>query len=119
MKTDNFVHGMTAPQDFQLVTVDANGTETPFDATAGGGVTAVYTVTLVLTNALTAAVVDTVGDVAWLTPVIGRVRYTPDATDLVGSATGTLYNARWKVVDAGSGVAYFPDGVADRWIVRL
>jgi hypothetical protein len=117
MKTSNFAQGTTAVQDFQLLTVDTAGTETPFDATAGGGVSAVFTITLVLTSAATGAAVDTVGDVAWLSPVDGTVRYSPDSADL--TAAGSPYNVRWKVVDANGLIDFFPDGVADRWVVRL
>lgn len=117
MRTDNFVQATTALQDFQLLTVSTAGVETPFDATAGGGSIAVFTVTLVLTSVATGTAVDTVGDVAWLVPVNGTVRYTPDSGDL--TAAGSPYNARWKVVDAGGLAAFFPDGIADRWVVRL
>lgn len=116
MRTSNFAAGTTAPQDFQLVTVDATGVETPFDATAGAGGAAVFTVTLVLTSAATGAAVDTAGDVAWLSPTTGTVRYSPDSTDL--TVAGSPYNVRWKVVDANSLAAFFPDGLPDRWIVR-
>lgn len=118
MITANFVQTTTAAQDFQLLTVDANGDETPFDATGiGSGSTAVYTVTLVLVSVPLGTTVDTAGNVAWLNPLTGTVRYSPDAGDLV--AAGSPYNARWKVVDAGSLAAFFPDGIADRWIVRI
>lgn len=118
MRTNNFAQATTAPQDFQLLTVDAAGDETPFDATGiGSGNTAVFTVTLILTSVPLGTTVDTVGDVAWLTPLTGMVRYTPDSGDL--TAAGSPYNARWKVVDANSLAAYFPDGIADRWVVRL
>lgn len=117
MRTDNFVQATTATQDFQLVTIDTLGAETPFDATGGLGGGAVYTVTLVLTSVPLGTTVDTVGDVAWLSPADGTVRYAPDAGDLL--AAGSPYNARWRVVD-GNGLAdFFPDGIADRWVVRL
>lgn len=118
MRTSNFVQATTALQDFQLMTVDSAGAETPFDATGiGSGSTAVFTVTLILTSVATGTAVDTVGDVAWLNPLAGTVRYTPDSGDL--TAAGSPYNARWKVVDANSLAAFFPDGIADRWVVRL
>lgn len=118
MRTDQFVQATTAPQDFQLMTVDSAGVETPFDATGiGSGSVAVFTVTLVLTSVATGGAVDTVGDVAWLTPLTGIVRYSPDSADL--TAAGSPYNARWKVVDGNSLAAFFPDGIADRWVVRL
>lgn len=117
MRTHNFTQATTAVQDFQLMTVDEAGTETPFDATAGAGGAAVFTVTLVLTSVTTGATIDTTGDVAWLSPVNGTVRYSPDSGDLT-AATSPL-NARFRVVDASSLAAFFPDGIADRWVIRL
>ena len=117
MKQSNFVQGNTAPQDFQLFTVDSNGIETPFDATAGGGSIAVFTVTLSLVSHATQVAVTTTNDVEWLTPASGIVRYLPDAADL--TAAGSPYDARWTVTDSASRVVSFPDGLADRWVVRL
>lgn len=117
MKTSNFVQGNTAPQDFQLFTVDANGDETPFDATDGGGTIAVFTVALVAVSRVDASSVNTSGDVAWLTPASGIVRYIPGSTDLL--AAKSPYDVRWAVTDSASRIVSFPDGIADRWMVRL
>lgn len=117
MKNSNFTQGNTAPQDFQLFTVDSNGNQTPFDATAGGGTVAVFTIALLVTSKVDASVVNTSGNVDWLTPAQGLVRYIPDSGDLL--AAKSPYDVRWNVTDSASRVVSFPDGIADRWVVRL
>lgn len=116
MQKANFVQGNTAPQDFQLFTVDSNGNQTPFDATDGGGVVALYSIALLATSTVDASVVPTAGNVNWLTPASGIVRYIPDAGDL--AAVKSPYDVRWNVTDSATRVVSFPDGLPDRWIVR-
>lgn len=116
MKTDNFVQGATAPQEFQLMTVAPDGIETPFDATDGGGVVPLYDIALILKTAAGGSV-TLLGPVVWSAPATGKVRYTPDAADL--SAASSPYTARFKVTDSALKTAFFPDGIADRWVVRL
>lgn len=59
--------------------------------------------------------VDTAGNTSILDAVNGKVRYIPDAADLV--ATKSPYSARWKVT-LSSRISFFPNGGADEWIVR-
>jgi len=99
----DWVEGETAPRDFIL---KEDGVA--FDGTG-------FTPTLVVVDR-TGAAVDTTGDVAWVDAAIGKVRYTPDAADLV-AAKGEL-RARFKVTDGGGAFGYFPRGEPDIWRVR-
>jgi len=97
---ENIVLGQTAPIDHQLlfngVAVDLTG----------------RTVEVVLRRGSTTA--DTAGDVSIIDNPTGKVRFTPDATDLLVG----VYMARWKVT-SGAEIAFFPDGEGDPWTVRL
>ncbi len=97
------VAGWTAPIDVDLL---AKG-ETPSGTMAG------MTVALVLRDHK-GDTLDTSGDVSIEDSDGWIVRYTPDATDLVPG----VYNGRFKVTDGSGGIAYFPSGEWDRWIVR-
>ena len=72
------------------------------------------TVTLILKDK-NATVVDGTGDISIVTAADGKVRYTPDATDLV--AANSPYTAHWKVTDVAGGIIFFPNGEADKWQV--
>ena len=72
------------------------------------------TVTLVLTDKDGTAVTTT-GDVSIVTAADGKVRYAPDAADLVASTSP--YRARFKVTDSGGQIAYYPSGLADIWTI--
>jgi hypothetical protein len=54
--------------------------------------------------------------VSWLVQASGTVTYTPGANDL--QAMRSPYSARFKVVDGGGGVVYFPSREDDVWKVR-
>jgi hypothetical protein len=60
--------------------------------------------------------VDTVGNVSIVPPGSdGRVRYSPDAGDLL--AKNSPYLARWKLTTGGR-VVFFPNGREMAWLVR-
>lgn len=118
---DDWVEGETAPRDYIL----KNG-GVPFNLTG-------LTVTLELFQR-DGTPIDTSGDVALVDAPAGRVRYTPDAGDLV-PAVGEPYvettvseeigdfayfvrRARFKVSDALGGFGYFPKGDPDLWRVH-
>jgi hypothetical protein len=98
----DWVEGETAPRDFILkedgVVFDLTGLTVTLEVYDKAGV-----------------LVDTTGDLTVVTPSAGRVRYTPDATDLV-SAKSEL-KVRFKVSDALGGYGYFPRGERDVWRV--
>lgn len=98
-----WVEGETASRDFIL---KEDGVA--FDLTG-------LTVTLNVYDRAS-VVVDTTGDLAVVTPSAGRVRYTPDATDLVAAKSDL--RVRFKVVDALGGIGYFPRGETMVWRVR-
>ena len=50
--------------------------------------------------------VDVTGDCEWADDSISKIRYNPDAADLV---EGT-YTLHWKVTDANGKVAFYPQG---------
>lgn len=95
-------HGTTANLDFLL---KADGVAVNLTAA---------TVTLVISDKNGAAV-DTSGDVSVVTAASGKVRYAPDAADL--DSTLSPYRVRFKVVDSGSQIAYYPSGRADTWTI--
>ena len=72
------------------------------------------TVTLVLKDKNGTAVTTT-GDISVISATGGTVRYAPDATDLVASASP--HRARFKVTDSGGQIAYYPSDKADIWTV--
>lgn len=103
MANESLVEGWTEPID---VTLLADGT-----AIDGTG----YSVALVLRDRH-GELVELHGTVAWLVPASGTARYSPAASDL--NAAGSPFMARWKVTANGKD-AYFPNGEADHWTVRL
>ncbi len=103
----NLVEGETKPVDITLY--DGEGTSQT--AVVGTGLT----VDLVLRNRV-GAQVNVTGEVAWLVAADGTVRYSPAASDL--RADNSPYEARVKVTDSGGGVAFYPNGEPDKWIVR-
>ena len=56
----------------------------------------------------------TTGDISIVDETNWRVRYSPDAADLVAGS----YRGRFKVTDVDGKVVYFPSKVWDQWIVR-
>jgi hypothetical protein len=94
------VEGWTAPLDFQLM---ADGVVQNLTG---------MTVTLELRDKA-GSVVNTAGNVTVPDAPTGKVRYSPDAVDIV--AANGPYRARWKVVDGASKVSYFPSGAHDVW----
>jgi len=60
--------------------------------------------------------VNTAGNVSLLDAATGKVRYFPDAADLL--AAKSPYRARYKVTDGASKITYFPSASPDNWIVR-
>jgi len=92
----DITEGWTDPIPFQLL-VDGTGLNL-----AG------LTITLTLTHRQ--GTVDTAGDVTVTDASTGKVAYTPDPADL--TAAQSPYRARFKVVDGGGAVVYFPPGVA-------
>jgi uncharacterized phiE125 gp8 family phage protein len=96
------VEGWTGPIE---QTLESNGT--PVNLTG-------LTVTLILQKA-DGSLIDTTGDVTVPDPVNGLARYTPDSTDLL--AADTPHVARWKVVDGGGAVIFFPNEQGEVWTV--
>lgn len=73
------------------------------------------TVTLLLhdrlgVNIVTTAMVSVIGAAA------GRVDFTPSSAAFFTVANGP-YHARFKLVDAGGGISFVPNGLRDRWTV--
>ncbi len=95
--------GTTANLDFTLT---ADGAAVNL---SGGTVT-------ILLKDKDGATVDTTGDVSVITASEGKVRYAPDSTDLVASVTP--HRARFKFVDSGGLISYFPSKEADPWTIR-
>lgn len=73
------------------------------------------TVTLIL-RGNDAVLIDTAGDVAVTDAVNGVVTYTPDLTDVTLALAP--FRAHFKVVDGTGGIAYFPNGAADTWLIH-
>lgn len=59
--------------------------------------------------------VDTASDVTIVDAAAGKVGYTPDAADLTSAASPLT--ARWKVIDGGGAVVYYPSRAPDTWRV--
>jgi hypothetical protein len=59
--------------------------------------------------------IDTSSDVEWADAANGIVRYNPDATAL--TAAKSPFTAKFKVTDASSKIAYFPQGEPLIWRV--
>jgi hypothetical protein len=97
------IEAWTGDLDFQLkndnVAVNLTGT----------------TVVLILQDNNGAAV-TLAGTTSTFDAVLGKVRLSPNAADLV--AAKSPYNARWKVTDGAGKVVFFPSGTDDVWIVR-
>src|SRR5690348_2765408 len=72
------------------------------------------TVTLILRDRA-GNTVQVAGNVDWRDASLGTVYYTPADNDL--KSAGSPYAARWMVSDA-SGHAFYPNGEADKWVVR-
>jgi uncharacterized phiE125 gp8 family phage protein len=60
--------------------------------------------------------VPTLGNVTVPSPSAGLVRYSPAAGDLV--AVDTPHVARWKVIDAGGHIVFFPSDAGEVWEVQ-
>lgn len=102
MSTYRFVAGQTAPIDFTLK-----------DGASASDLTGYTSIELILQDR-SGTLVTTTGDVTVTSAAAGTVRYLPDAADL---AEGT-YLARFKVVDAGGLIYYWPgQDEPDVWIV--
>ena len=101
--TIDLVAGWTSAIDFMLIARGALPNGTMFGHTAE----------LILMDD-SGNQVTTTGDVEIADPTNWVVRYTPDATDLI---PGNYYG-RFKITDAAGGVAYFPSGEPDLWIIR-
>jgi uncharacterized phiE125 gp8 family phage protein len=72
------------------------------------------TVALLLQKASGAAV-DTAGDVTITDAPAGKVRYSPDPTDLL--AAETPHVARWQVTDGAGKVVFFPSEAGEVWTI--
>jgi hypothetical protein len=96
------VEGWTGPVKFQLL---ADGS--PQDLTGA-------TVELILIGADDVAI-DTAADVVVTEPLLGKLQYNPDPTDL--TAAKSLYRGRFKVTDSLGKVVFFPSGQPDSWEV--
>ena len=98
----NIAEGTTANLDFTLT---ADGAAVNLTGA---------TVTLVLKDK-DGTEITTTSDVSVVTASEGKVRYAPDSTDL--AAAVTPHRARFKVVDSGGLIAYYPSGKADIWTI--
>lgn len=105
----HFVEGWTSPIEYQLYHRDPQtGVEATFNATGFGAA-------IVLKNRLGVAV-DVSGDVTWAAEATSKIRYTPDAADLV--AADGPYTVHFKVTDGGGAISYYPQDDPLRWIVH-
>jgi len=102
--TFELVAGWTAPVDAFLL----QDGETPSTSLSGS------TIALVLRKTEDGSLLDTSGDVAIQDADAWRVRYSPDASDLVPGK----YKGRFKVTDSGGKIGYYPSAEWDTWIVR-
>lgn len=98
-----FVEGWSGPLDFELLNDGAVQ-----DLTS-------MTVTGQARNRLN-TLVDLSSDVTVVTATEGKVRMTPDTGDF--QSEDSPYELRFKVVDAGLAVVFFPSGEAVNLIVR-
>lgn len=103
----DWTEAQTAHETFVLESANDSGVLVAEDLTG-------LTVELVLKDKSGTAVTTT-GDVAIVTAASGKVKYTPDSTDLL--ASGSPYTARFKVTYGDSSIRYFPQGAAMRWNV--
>lgn len=103
----NLVEGETKPMDVTLYD-GAGATRVAIDGTG-------LTVGLKLRDR-NGGEVNVTGDVSWLAPTSGVVRFTPAVGDF--TAARSPYKARWTVRDLTNTVAMYPNGEADRWVVR-
>lgn len=87
------VTGWTGPLDFQLL---ADGAAINLTG---------MTVDLILT-ASDGTSIPTTGDTSVQDAALGKVRYTPDATDLLVASSPV--KMRWKVTDGAGAVVYHP-----------
>lgn len=99
----SLVEGQTAPVDYQLL---ADG-----EAYNLGGCTVSLSAFLLGGTAKTFT-----GTVSTLDSATGKVRFLPDATDLLAAETGM--RIRFKVVRADTKVEYFPSGMAEVWYIN-
>lgn len=72
------------------------------------------TIELIL-NDYNGFVIDTSGDTSLVDGPTGKVRYSPDAADLV--STKSPYSARWKITKGGK-VSFFPSNAPDIWEIQ-
>lgn len=108
MVTKELTEGTTAAQDFRLRYKTTAGEWAVFDGTG-------MDVELVLYDR-TGVQIDTTANVDWQDAPDGVVRYLPDALDL--TVIRSPYEARFWVTDSQNKLQPFPDGRADRWVVR-
>lgn len=104
----DWTEGQTAPEEFVLKAGTSESDLAAVDLTG-------LTVDLVLKDR-TGTTVTTTGDAIVVTAASGLVKYTPDNTDLVASATP--HTARFKVTYGDGSIRYFPQGPAMRWRVH-
>ena len=101
----DIVEGWTQDLEFQLksdgVAVDLTGILTA-------------NVTLILTNA-DGTSVTTTSDISISDATNGKVKYSPDAGDLL--AVNSPLSARFKVIDADGKIVFFPSAAPDKWTV--
>jgi hypothetical protein len=106
MSTQNqldLVEGWTGPLDFDLLADNA----TPSSAMTGMSV-------VLLLREESGHDVTIGGTVGILDAAAWRIRYSPANGDLVAGK----YGARFKVMDTGGKIVFFPNGPADRWVIR-
>ena len=105
--TRHFVEGETQPLTVTLYDGDG-ATRVAIDGTS-------LVVTLVVRDR-TGATVPMTGKVDWEVVAAGSATYEPEATDL--RAANSPYAARWIVTDGQGDWAAYPNGEAERWVVR-
>jgi hypothetical protein len=103
----DFVEGETKPLTVTLY--DGEGASQT--AVVGTGLT----VALALRDR-NGGVVPTSGAVDWEVEADGTVTFEPDAGDL--RVINSPYEARWIVTDGNGNWAAYPNGEAERWVVR-
>lgn len=103
----HLVEGETKPVD--MTCYDGEGaSRTAADLTG-------LTIALLLRDRV-GGLVPTAGNVAALVAADGTIRYSPALGDL--KADNSPYAARIKVTDGNGDDAFYPNGEADKWVVR-
>ncbi len=104
------VEGWTAPLDFQLKLVDPQTkVATDFDLTG-------LALPAIRAHNQTGSVIPLVGLMTIVDLVTGKIRFTPDAADLVKALSP--YFVRFEIADVNGKLAFWPNNIAMEWVIR-